>query len=92
MEDKEVWITPVFKKLKTAYDCGRYNAYVLEGGSRSSKTYSIIQFWLQYAEANKGIQKRVIVSRLKATWLTATVLKDFIDILKDYNLYDKKKS
>lgn len=64
--------------------------FVLEGGSRSSKTHSIIQFWIKYAQINVGRNKRVIVSRLKATWLTATVLKDFIDILKDYGLYDKK--
>lgn len=90
MAKRVVKVTPVFQKLNEAHQCGHYNAYVLEGGSRSSKTYSIIQFWLQYAEMNKGTQKRVIVSRLKATWLTATVLKDFIDILKDYNLYDKR--
>lgn len=90
MDEKEVQVTPVFQKLEKAYSAGLYNVFVLEGGSRSSKTYSIIQFWLQYALQNQDKQNRVIVSRLKATWLTATVLKDFIDILKDYNLYDKK--
>lgn len=43
-----------------------------------------------YAQQNQDRARRVIVSRLKATWLTATVLKDFLDILKDYGLYDKK--
>lgn len=88
--ERKVAITPVFQKLEAAYNCGLYNAYVLEGGSRSSKTYSIIQFWLAYAQQNQDRTRRVIVSRLKATWLTATVLKDFLDILKDYGLYDKK--
>ena len=90
MEQRKVALTPVFQKLKAAYDTGRYNAFVLEGGSRSSKTYSIIQFWILYAQANNGRSRRVIVSRLKGTWLTATVIKDFIDILKDYGLYNKK--
>lgn len=87
---RKIALTPVYKKLDVAYQCKLYNVFVLEGGSRSSKTHSIIQFWIKYAERNKGRNKRVIVSRLKATWLTATVLKDFIDILKDYGLYDKK--
>lgn len=82
--------TAVFQKLKVAFDSGLYNVFVLEGGSRSSKTHSIIQFWIEWAYNNKGRNKRVIVSRLKATWLTGTLVKDFIDILKDYGLYDKK--
>ena len=89
-ERRKVATTSVFKKLQVAYESGLYNAFVLEGGSRSSKTYSIIQFWLMYAQQNQDRARRVIVSRLKATWLTATVLKDFLDILKDYGLYDKK--
>lgn len=40
---------------------------------------------------NQGRTRRVIVARLKATWITATVLKDFLDVLKDYGLYDKSK-
>jgi phage terminase large subunit len=82
--------TPVFQKLKAAYESGLYNVFVLEGGSRSSKTHSIIQFWIEWAYNNQGRNKRVIVSRLKATWLTGTLVKDFIDILRDYGLYDKK--
>lgn len=90
MEERRIALTPVFQKLKAAYDCGRFNAYVLEGGSRSSKTYSIIQFWILYSQQNQDRKRRVIVSRQKGTWLTATVLKDFIDVLQDYGLYDSK--
>lgn len=90
MPEKKIALTPVFQKLKAAYDSRRFNVYVLEGGSRSSKTYSIVQFWICYAMANQHRSNRVIVCRLKGTWLTATVLKDFIDILRDYGLYDRK--
>lgn len=83
-------LTPVHQKLMIAYNTGRYNTFVLEGGSRSSKTYSIIQFWIRYAYAHIGIQKRVIVARFRGSWLTATVIKDFMDILVDYGLYDKR--
>ena len=91
METKKVAVTPVYQKLDAAYRCGRYNVFVLEGGSRSSKTYSIIQFWVRYALEHQDRERRVIVSRLKATWITATVLKDFMDVLKDYGLYNPKQ-
>lgn len=91
MGTKKVAVTPVYQKLDAAYRSGRYNVFVLEGGSRSSKTYSIIQFWIRYALEHQDRERRVIVSRLKATWITATVLKDFMDVLKDYGLYDSKQ-
>ena len=91
METRKVAVTPVYQKLDAAYRSGRYNVFVLEGGSRSSKTYSIIQFWIRYALEHQERTRRVIVSRLKATWITATVLKDFMDVLKDYGLYDSKQ-
>lgn len=90
MGPRKVAVTPVYQKLDAAYRSGRYNVFVLEGGSRSSKTYSIIQFWIRYALEHQDRTRRVIVSRLKATWITATVLKDFLDVLKDYGLYDKR--
>jgi phage terminase large subunit len=83
-------ITPVFQKLEAAYNSRLYNVYVLEGGSRSSKTYSIIQFFIKFAYLNNGKNKRVIVCRLKATWVTATVLNDFLEILKNLGIYDRK--
>ena len=91
MAIKKIATTPVFQKLDAAYRCRRYNVFVLEGGSRSSKTYSIIQFWIRYAFEHQDRARRVIVSRHKATWITATVLKDFIDVLKDYGLYNAKR-
>jgi phage terminase large subunit len=90
MEQRKIALTPVFQKLKTAFDTCFYDVFVLEGGSRSSKTHSIIQFWIAWANENKGKKKRVVVARLKATWVTATVLYDFIQVLKDYGLYDKR--
>ena len=88
--ERRVATTPVYQKLNAAYGSGLYNVFVLEGGSRSSKTYSIIQFWIKYAREHQDRVGRVIVARLKATWITATVLKDFLDVLKDYGLYNKK--
>lgn len=80
----------MYQKLNAAYNSDDYNVFVLEGGSRSSKTYSIIQFWIKYAMEHQDRVRRVIIARLKATWITATVLKDFLDVLKDYAMYSKK--
>jgi len=62
---------------------------VLEGGSRSSKTYSILQYIILYCQdaQSRGEFKRATIARQKLTWLKATVLNDFIDILRSYDLY-----
>lgn len=81
--------TKVFDGLYNAYLSRQFNVFVLEGGSRSSKTHSIIQFWITWAGKNIGKPKRVVVARLKGTWLAGTVYKDFIDVLKNYGIYDR---
>ncbi|WP_162055039.1 PBSX family phage terminase large subunit [Pontibacter pamirensis] len=90
----ELQATQVFEQLYEAYSSNLYRVFVLEGGSRSSKTFSIIQFWLTYAQEqydlDPGRVRRVAIGRLKATWITATVLFDFINVLKLYGLYDDK--
>lgn len=61
--------------------------HVLEGGSRSTKTYSIIQDILLYCQINKD--KRITISRDRLTWLKDTVLKDFQDILKQMGWWNE---
>lgn len=68
----------------------RYNVFVLEGGSRSTKTTSIIQFWFLYAQLHRGKPKRVVISRKKSTWIKTTVLFDFLKALKDYGWYQDR--
>lgn len=80
----------MFNRLREAYNVNRFNIFVLEGGSRSSKTYSIIQFWILWAQVNRGETKRVIVARSKSTWVSATVYFDFIKMVKSYGIYDKR--
>lgn len=73
-------VTPVFNRLRLAQASGRYNVYVFEGGSRSSKTYSIIQFFIVWAFSQKK-PKRVICTRKRGTWLLATVWVDFTKLI-----------
>jgi len=57
-----------------------------EGGSRSTKTYSIAQLLI-----GTGISSpypiEITISRKRLTWLRDTAMKDFFDILTQYNLY-----
>jgi phage terminase large subunit len=64
----------------------KYKVFVFEGGSRSSKTYSIIQFLIIYALKHRDQSNRIIIARKKGTWLNATVWNDFKAILLDIGL------
>lgn len=86
MSELNLQCTPVFARAKKAYDTSKFNVLVFEGGSRSSKTYSLIQFFIVLALYDKG-RKRIIVSRKKGTWLLSTVWVDFTNILIDMGIY-----
>lgn len=88
MSELNLNATPIFARAKKAYDTGRFNVYVFEGGSRSSKTYSLIQFFIVLALSTKE-RKRIVVSRKKGTWLLSTVWVDFTNILADMGLLGK---
>lgn len=64
---------------------------VLEGGTRSGKTYSvlswIIRFCIAKEQKNAGVEISVVRKTLAA--LKPTALKDFISMLKEWGLYDE---
>lgn len=64
---------------------------VFEGGSRSSKTYSLIQFFILYAINNSYRENRIVIARKKGTWLSATVWTDFKQILMTLGLFSSAK-
>ena len=88
MSELNLNVTPIFARAQKAYDTGRFNVYVFEGGSRSSKTYSLIQFFIVQALSSTE-RKRIVVSRKKGTWLLSTVWVDFTSILADMGLLGK---
>ena len=55
------------------------------GGSRSSKTYSILQFILIYCLKNKD--KIVTIARKTFPALRLGAYREFIQMLKDYEIY-----
>lgn len=56
-----------------------------QGGSRSSKTYSICQMLIVYCLTNPG--KMVSIIRKSFPALRSSVMRDFIEVMKDLNIY-----
>lgn len=60
-----------------------------QGGSRSSKTYSLVQMIaLSYCFEHTG--KVISIVRKTLPSLKQTVIRDFIEVLETYDLYDKR--
>lgn len=74
--------TKVLKKTLRAEK--KYKIICHEGGSRSSKTWSIFQFFLLKAVKGEGVT--VTIVRDKLTWIKSTLLKDFAEMTNRYGL------
>jgi phage terminase large subunit len=83
----EIKSTIIFEKNYEAI-AGDKRFIINEGGSRSSKTYSLCQLMIIYCLQNNN--KVVSVIRKTFPALRATVLRDFIEILKDIGLYKQE--
>lgn len=59
-----------------------------EGGSRSSKTWSLCQLFIIYLLNNPGKQASIV--RKSFPSLRSSVMKDFFEVLKEYGLYSKE--
>lgn len=60
----------------------------LRGGTRSSKTYSLVQYVILYALQNTG--QTISIVRKTLPSLKSSVLRDFITILNQMNLYSEE--
>jgi len=78
--------TPVFTKNYNAFHDPNIRFVINQGGSRSSKTYSICQLILWYALTHKN--KRISVARKTGPALFASVYRDFVHILQELEIYD----
>lgn len=62
---------------------------VEQGGTRSGKTYNILLYIIfHYCQVNKG--KTITICRKTFPALRASVMRDFIDILKQHDKYDEE--
>ncbi len=76
--------TKVFSRNLKQYELGK-RFIINQGGSRSSKTYSIIQLLIFLAITNK---LSISIVRKSFPALRGSVLRDFIEIMNELNLYD----
>lgn len=81
----EINTTTAFTKIARLKDRIR----IIQGASRSSKTYSILQY-LILLSANKEAKLTVSICAQSLPHLRRGAMKDFFDILKSANLYDEK--
>ena len=58
---------------------------VQQGGTRSGKTYNILIWILDYCSRHSD--KTITIVRKTFPAVRGTVMRDFFDILKKYNLY-----
>jgi phage terminase large subunit len=83
----DIKATAIFERNYDAI-AGDKRFIINEGGSRSSKTYSLCQLMIIYCLQNNN--KVVSVIRKTFPALRATVLRDFIEILRDIGLYNEE--
>mgnify|MGYP003110020486 FL=1 len=80
------------KQAKPYYDVknSTKRICVLQGGTRSGKTYSILLALIEFAYKNKGKGLYITIARQTFPSLRATAMRDFFDILKNENLYNER--
>lgn len=82
--ERKIETSTVFSRIRSASYKSR--VIVNEGSSRSTKTFSILQFIILKCLEHK---RKVTISRLKLTWLKSTVIPDFIEVMNtQFGLFD----
>lgn len=84
----EVKATKIFKQNWDALNSS-VRFIVNQGGSRSSKTYSLCQLIILYCIQNKDSVASIVRKTFPA--LRATVMRDFFEVLKGMDLYEKTR-
>lgn len=83
----EIKSTVVFQNNYNALYNDKVRFIINEGGSRSSKTYSLCQLLMVYCLQHPN--KVVSIIRKTFPALRATAMRDFLEVLKDAGIYDK---
>jgi len=79
--------TPVFYANKKAYEDG-FPVICNEGGSRSSKSYSVVQLLIHIALSNPNTRISMVSHSLPH--IKRGVYRDFKNILEQWNIWDEK--
>ncbi len=78
--------TSVFSRNLIEYEQGK-RFIINQGGSRSSKTYSIVQLLIYLCLTNPNLQVSIV--RKSFPSLRGSVLKDFLEIMTNLGIYDE---
>ena len=81
--------TSVFSKNYEALNKNKIRFVVNQGGTRSSKTYSLCQLIILYCLQNE--MKIVSIVRRSFPALRASVMRDFFEIMRLLDLYEEKR-
>jgi phage terminase large subunit len=81
---RQIQVTNVFGRNLDAFNLGK-RVIINQGGSRSSKSFSIVQLLICIAK-----EQRVSISMVSCAFphLRRGVMRDFLIIMEDWNLYD----
>ncbi len=83
---KQIQTNVVFKHLEKS----NKKITIEQGGTRSGKTYNIL-IWLIFGYALRNRGKTITVCRKTYPALRTSAMRDFFEILNNYNLYDPNK-
>lgn len=81
-------INPNYIHLEKSVPENRWT--LLQGGTRSGKTYSVLQWIISLCINYENAKLEIDIVRSTFKALKATAWKDFEDLLKEYGLYDEK--
>jgi phage terminase large subunit len=82
----ELQHTPVFTRNFDALNDEKVRFIINQGGSRSSKTYSLCQMMIVYCLTTPN--KMVSIIRKTFPTLRSTVMRDFFEVMRDLDLYE----
>ena len=86
MATLEIKHTPVFEKNYEALNSSDIRFIVNQGGSRSSKTYSLCQLMIIYCLTVPNTTISIV--RKSFPSLRGSVMRDFFEVMKELNLYN----
>jgi phage terminase large subunit len=81
---------PGIDSIKKEKDMLSFDKYIInQGGSRSSKTYSILQMMIWKCLTTTNLKCSVVRKTLKS--MKDSVISDFLTIMKDLEIYDENR-
>ena len=88
MNSLEIKHTNVFERNFDALNDPKIRMIINQGGSRSSKTFSLVQMVIIYCLTNS---KRVVsIVRRSFLALRGSVMRDFFEVMNDLGIYSQK--